>query len=94
MSLAVCTLSLPYAASGTVLTGLFPAATRYTGVGFAQNAAGMISGFIPLVATALVASAANHWWPAAAMLVFLSLFTAVAGILAPRMSVSLPGFKH
>ena len=54
----------------------------------------MISGFIPLVATALVASAANHWWPAAAMLVFLSLFTAVAGILAPRMSVSLPGFKH
>src|SRR5699024_7892336 len=32
MTLAVGTLSLPYAASGTVMTGLFPANTRYTGV--------------------------------------------------------------
>lgn len=94
MTLAVSALSLPYAASGTVLTGLFPAKTRYTGVGFAQNVAGMVSGFIPLAATALVAAASNHWWPAAAMLVFLSLFTAVAGRIAPRMSVNLPGFKH
>lgn len=94
MTLAVCTLSLPYAASGTVLTGLFPAKTRYTGVGLAQNVAGMLSGFIPLLATGFVASAANHWWPAAAMLVFLSLFTVVAGVIAPRLSVRLPGFKH
>lgn len=94
MVLAVATLSLPYAASGTVLTGLFPAKTRYTGVGLAQNVAGMLSGFIPLLATGFVAAAANHWWPAAAMLVFLSLFTAVAGALAPRLSVNLPGFKH
>ena len=94
MTLAVSTLSLPYAASGTVLTGLFPATTRYTGVGMAQNAAGMISGFIPLLATSFVASAGDHWWPAAAMLVFLSLFTAFAGYVAPRMSVALPGFKH
>lgn len=94
MTLAVAALSLPYAASGTVLTGLFPAKTRYTGVGLAQNVAGMISGFIPLVATALVAAASSHWWPAAAMLIFLSLFTAVAGIITPRLSVELPGFKH
>ena len=94
MTLAVSTLSLPYAASGTVLTGLFPATTRYTGVGMAQNAAGMLSGFIPLLATSFVASAGDHWWPAAAMLVFLSLFTAFAGFAAPRMSVALPGFKH
>jgi MFS family permease len=94
MTLAVSTLSLPYAASGTVLTGLFPATTRYTGVGMAQNAAGMISGFIPLLATSFVASAGEHWWPAAAMLVFLSLFTAFAGVVAPRLSVDLPGFKH
>lgn len=94
MVLAVATLSFPYAASGTVLTGLFPARTRYSGVGFAQNVAGMLSGFVPLLATGFVASAGNHWWPAAAMLVFLSLFTAVAGVIAPRMSVNLPGFKH
>ena len=94
MTLAVAALSLPYAASGTVLTGLFPAKTRYTGVGLAQNVAGMVSGFIPLLATGFVASANEHWWPAAAMLVFLSLFTAVAGSIAPRLSVNLPGFKH
>ncbi|UOQ57414.1 MFS transporter [Leucobacter allii] len=94
MTLAVAALSLPYAASGTVLTGLFPAKTRYTGVGMAQNVAGMLSGFIPLLATGFVAGAANHWWPAAAMLVFLSLFSAVAGAIAPRLSVKLPGFKH
>lgn len=94
MTLAVSTLSLPYAASGTVLTGLFPATTRYTGVGMAQNAAGMLSGFIPLLATSFVASAGDHWWPAAAMLVFLSLFTAFAGWIAPKLSVDLPGFKH
>jgi len=94
MILPVAALSMPYAASGTVLTGLFPAKTRYTGVGLAQNVAGMISGFIPLVATALVASASNHWWPAAAMLIFLSIFTAAAGVVTPRLSVELPGFKH
>lgn len=94
MTIAVGALSLPYAASGTVLTGLFPAKTRYTGVGMAQNVAGMLSGFIPLLATGFVAAAGDHWWPAAAMLVFLSLFTAVAGAIAPRMSVKLPGFKH
>lgn len=94
MTLAVSALSLPYAASGTVLTGLFPAKTRYTGVGLAQNTAGMISGFIPVLATGFVASAGDHWWPAAAMLIFLSLFTAVAGAIAPRLSVHLPGFKH
>ncbi|WP_336652571.1 MULTISPECIES: MFS transporter [unclassified Leucobacter] len=94
MTLAVSALSLPYAASGTVLTGLFPAKTRYTGVGLAQNTAGMLSGFIPLLATGFVSAAGDHWWPAAAMLAFLSLFTAVAGAMAPSLSVKLPGFKH
>lgn len=94
MTIAVCALSVPYAASGTVLTGLFPAKYRYTGVGLAQNVAGMLSGFIPMAATALVSMAANHWWPAAAILVFLSLFTAASALLTPRMSVDLPGFKH
>ncbi|THJ66260.1 MHS family MFS transporter [Arthrobacter echini] len=92
--LAVATLSFPYAASGTVMTGLFPATTRYTGVGFSQNVAGMLSGFIPLLAVSLTAAADRQWWPAATILVVLSLFTAVAGYLAPRMSVDLPGFRH
>lgn len=94
MAIAVAFLSFPYAASGTVLTGLFPAKTRFTGVAFAQNTAGMLSGFVPLITTALVAGAGNHWWPAAAMLVIVSLFTAFAGFVTPKMSPHLPGFKH
>lgn len=94
MTVAVAALSLPYAAQGSILTGLFPAQTRFTGVGIASNAAGMLSGFIPLLATGFVAAAADHWWPAAAMLVGLSAFTAIAGALAPRLSVPLAGFKH
>ena len=94
MVLAVSTLSFPYAASGTVLTGLFSAKTRYTGVGLAQNGAGVLAGFVPLAATALVAVAGNHWWPAAVLLIVLSLATAIAGWIAPRLSVKLPGFKH
>ncbi|CAG7844176.1 Glycine betaine/proline/ectoine/pipecolic acid transporter OusA [Pseudoclavibacter triregionum] len=94
MTIAVATLSTPYAASGTALTGLFPAQRRYTGVGFAQNFAGMLSGFVPLMATALVGSAANAWWPAALMLIVISVLTALAGLFIPRLSVDLPGFKH
>lgn len=94
MTLAVATLSIPYAASGTVLTGLFPPATRYSGVGFAQNTAGMLAGFVPIAATALVHAAGSQWWPAALMLVAVSLLTALAGVFVPRLSVPLPGFRH
>src|SRR5690606_29150798 len=94
LALAVSVLSFPYAASGTVLTGLFSAKTRYTRVALAQNRAGVLPSFVPLMAIALIALVDNHWWPAAVLLVILSLATAVAGALAPRLSVNLPGFKH
>ncbi|KAB1662306.1 MHS family MFS transporter [Pseudoclavibacter chungangensis] len=94
MTVAVAALSFPYAASGTALTSLFPAKTRFTGVGFAQNFAGMLSGFVPLLATGVTAAANDAWWPAALILVVTSLLTAVAGIFIPRLSVPLPGFKH
>lgn len=94
MAVAVSALSIPYAASGTALTGLFPAKLRYTGAGMAQNLAGVLSGFFPLIATALVAGAGDHWWPAATMLFLVSAATAIAGLFIPRLSVPLPGFKH
>lgn len=94
MVLAVSTLSFPYAGTGAVLTGLFPARTRYTGVAVANNTAAMVAGFIPLVVTGLVAAADDAWWPAALMLALISIITAVCGAIAPRFSVTLPGFKH
>jgi hypothetical protein len=54
----------------------------------------MVSGFVPLLATGLVAAAGKHWWPAAVILVVVSLLTAGAGVIAPGMSVPLPNFKH
>ena len=54
----------------------------------------MNSEFIPLLATCVVASTDGAWWPAAAMLVYLSLFTAFADAIAPKLSVKLTGFKH
>lgn len=94
MVIGVAALSFPYAASGTVLTGLFHAKTRYTGVSLAQNTSGMVAGFVPALTTGWVAIAGDAWWPALVMLVILSLLTAFAGMAAPRLSVHLPGFKH
>ncbi|CAM5718646.1 MFS transporter OS=Streptomyces antimycoticus OX=68175 GN=SSPO_082300 PE=4 SV=1 [Streptomyces antimycoticus] len=94
MTLAVSTLSLPYAGTGAVLTGLFPAKTRYTGVAVANNIAAMVRPLFPCLSAGIVASASNRWWPAAVMLALISLITAFAGAVAPRFSVDLPGFKH
>ncbi|WOF22718.1 MFS transporter [Microbacterium betulae] len=94
ITVAVCSLSYCYAASGTILTGLFPPATRYTGVALAQNGAGVVSGIVPLLATAFVASAGDAWWPAAVMLVVIAVVTAVCGRLAPSLSQRLEGFTH
>lgn len=94
MTIAVAALSYPYAASGTVMTGLFPAATRYSGAAMSQNLAGVVAGFVPFMATAWVAAADKHWWPAAVLLGLISLITLIGGVVAPRHSVALPGFKH
>ena len=58
MIIGVATLSIPYAVSGTALTALFATKVRYTGVAITSNTAGVISGFIPLFATAL--AVASH----------------------------------
>lgn len=94
ITIAVAALSYPYAASGTVMTGLFPAATRYSGAAMSQNLAGVVVGFVPFMATAWVAAADKHWWPAAVLLGLISLITLIGGVVAPRHSVALPGFKH
>jgi len=94
MVVGVASLSLPYAVSGTILTGLFPVRLRYTGVAIASNFAGVISGFVPLIATALLALSGQQFWPSAVILVVISLFTVVAGFLVPRLSIPLKGLKH
>lgn len=94
MTLGVAALSYPYATSGAVLSALFPLTTRLSGMAMAQNLSGVAAGFVPLIATAVVAAADNAWWPAALLLVLVSLISVVCGACAPRLSQKITGYLH
>jgi MFS family permease len=87
VTFAVACLSIPYAVSGVLLTNLFPATVRYSGVALSANFAGVVSGFVPLAATALLAASGEESWAPALMLVGIALVTAVSGWIAPRISL-------
>jgi MFS family permease len=88
VTLAVACLSIPYAVSGALLTDLFPARLRYSGVALSANVAGIVSGFVPLLATALLGASDGRSWSPALLLVVIALITAGCGVLAPRMSLA------
>ncbi|MDD7966624.1 MFS transporter [Actinomycetospora lemnae] len=87
VTLGVAMLSIPYAVSGDLLARLFPARLRYSGIALAANLAGIVSGFVPLVATAVLAAAGGRSWAPGLLLVGIALVTVVSGLLAPRLYV-------
>ncbi|VXB88792.1 MFS transporter [Citricoccus sp. K5] len=60
-------------------TDMFDVRIRYSGAGFAYALAGAVGGFIPLIATALLASTGS-WMAAAALLAALCLVALVSGL--------------
>ncbi|WP_245645191.1 MFS transporter [Pseudonocardia acaciae] len=80
----VACLSTTFAVAGELLASLFPAGFRYSGVGVGYNIGGVVSGFIPVVASALVAWSGGRSWPAAVLLVAVALATGTGGLLARR----------
>jgi MFS family permease len=88
VALVIACLSVPYAVSGALLTALFPAALRYSGVSMAAQLAGVAAGFVPLVATAAFAASGQQAWAPALLLVGIAFITTVSGWLAPRLSIS------
>ncbi|MFT8704489.1 MFS transporter [Bifidobacterium aquikefiricola] len=94
MTLGYMTCSFSYAAQGAMLTALFPANLRLSGVSSATNIGAIFSGFMPLIATALVGSAGGAWWPAAVLLIVISAFTIFGSILTPRLSIRETGIKY
>lgn len=88
ITVAVACLSVPYAVSGGLLTDLFPAKLRYSGVALSANIASVVSGFVPLLATALLVASGGKSWTPALMLVVIALITAGCGVLAPRIGLS------
>jgi MFS family permease len=87
VTLAVACLSIPYAVSGALLTDLFPARLRYSGVALSANIASVVSGFVPLMATALLTVSDGRSWSPALLLVVIALITAASGALAPALSL-------
>jgi MFS family permease len=87
VTLAVACLSIPYAVSGALLTDLFPARLRYSGVALSANVASVASGFVPLLATALLTASDGQSWTPALLLVVIALITAGSGAVAPRLSL-------
>lgn len=88
VTLAVACLSIPYAVSGALLTELFPARLRYSGVALSSNVAGIVSGFVPLAATGLLAASGGESWSPALLLVVIALITAGCGAIAPGIALA------
>ncbi|MEU9593535.1 MFS transporter [Streptomyces sp. NPDC048193] len=81
VSLGIGALSIPYAPIGAVVSGMFPEEFRYSAVAMSYNLAGVLSGFVPLMATSLTGAADGASWGAALLLVAIAACT-VAGSLA------------
>lgn len=88
VALGVACLSIPYAVIGPLLADLFPARLRYSGLALSSNISGVVSGFVPLAATGLLAAGGGRSWGPALLLIAIALITAVSGALAPRLSLT------
>ncbi|GAA1764438.1 MFS transporter [Agromyces humatus] len=87
VTIGIMLIAIAYAVSGALLTELFPAKQRYSGVALGYNIAGATSGFMPLLATAMLATSGNQSWGAAIILAAIALITAAGGIIGERLRV-------
>jgi len=87
ITLGIVLIAVAYAVNGALLTELFPPKLRYSGVALGYNIAGATSGFMPMIATAMLGVSGNASWGAALILVIISLLTAVGGFFGERLRV-------
>lgn len=87
ITLGIVLIAVAYAVNGSLLTELFPSKLRYSGVALGYNIAGATSGFMPMIATAVLGVSGNQSWGAALILAIISLLTAVGGYLGGRMRI-------
>lgn len=85
----VCAVSAIYAASGALLSDLFPARLRYSGVALSYNLAGVVAGLLPFLATALLGSTGNHVWAPATIVAAVATASALAAWLV-QSSIAPP----
>ncbi|WP_036327340.1 MFS transporter, partial [Microbacterium sp. B19] len=76
--------TMSWAALGGLLSDLFPDHFRYSALSLTYAIAATISGFVPLVTTALGTQTAFAWWHPGVVLAVLSAITLVAAWAASR----------
>jgi MFS family permease len=87
VTLGIALLSVAYSVTGALLTELFPPELRYSGVSLGYNLAGALSGFLPLIAVALLGVSGGASWTASLLLIGVSLITAAGGFFGERLRV-------
>ncbi|WP_026545534.1 MFS transporter [Arthrobacter sp. 35/47] len=87
VTLGIGLLSVAYSVTGALLTELFPPKLRYSGVALGYNLAGALSGFLPLIAVALLGVSGGASWTASVLLMVVSLITAAGGFFGERLRV-------
>lgn len=87
VTLGIALLSVAYSVTGALLTELFPPQLRYSGVALGYNLAGALSGFLPLIAVALLGVSGGASWTAALLLIVVSLITAAGGFFGEHLRV-------
>ncbi len=88
ISLGISVISIPYAVTGTLLSELFDARYRYSGVSIGYNISNALGGLTPLVCTAITSAVApGSYWPAVVLLAIMSATTAWAGFTGEAMRV-------
>lgn len=79
--------SAVFGAQASFFSELFPTRVRYTGLSLGYQVAGaLFGGPLPIIATALVATAGGAPWLFAGYLIVTAVFSAVAAIIAPETS--------
>ncbi|GAA1114534.1 MFS transporter [Arthrobacter flavus] len=87
VTIGIALVSLAYAVTGALLTEMFPPHLRYSGVALGYNLAGALSGFLPLIAVALLGVSGGGSWTASLLLMAVSLITAAGGFFGEKLRV-------
>lgn len=88
VSIGIALITISYAVTGALLAELFPPKLRYSGVSLGYNIAGALSGFLPLIATALLTVGGGSSAPAVLVLIGICIITAIGGAFGERMRLT------
>ena len=78
-------LAVAYAVTGVILPQLFVPEIRYSGVALGFNIAGMVGGFVPMIATWLLIVFDSSWVPVGAFLLLISAISLTGALLAGKL---------